>query len=51
MVSGEHEIFFHVSAKRGSRTDAARFSGILLDVLAEMKAVLGAALALASPSW
>jgi hypothetical protein len=43
MVSGEHEVFFHISAKRGSRTSVARFSGILLDALAEMKQLLGPA--------
>ena len=46
MVSGERELFFHVSSKRSSaHTDSARFVKHLFDALGEMKAILSLALA------
>ena len=49
MVSGEREIFFHISARKTvegvpARTDVRRFQRLLFEALAEMKSVLSLAL-------
>lgn len=46
MVSGERELFFHVSSKRACpRTDSARLVGHIFAALTEMKAILSLAVA------
>lgn len=46
MVSGERELFFHISSKRAQKnTDSKRFAKFLFEALGEMKDVLTAAIA------
>lgn len=46
MIQGEQSIFFHISARAGGRTNAARFQRLLFETLNEMQSVMQEALKL-----